>query len=150
MMPIETVAVGFDGSPDSAAAVRWTLELAKAIGADVTFVHALGTLEHLNEPTLLADLEEAAWVMAGEAGLDSARGRWHAADGDPCSVLLRAGDPPISADLLVVGSRGTGAHPGLLLGSTGLELAEHSTIPLVIVPRARAGGRFGALEPSIR
>jgi nucleotide-binding universal stress UspA family protein len=35
-----------------------------------------------------------------------------------------------------VGTRGQGAHAGLLLGSTSLELAEHSTIPLVIVPRA--------------
>jgi nucleotide-binding universal stress UspA family protein len=36
--------------------------------------------------------------------------------------------------LLVVGSRGLGAHAGMLLGSTSLELAEHSRVPLLNVP----------------
>jgi len=33
-----------------------------------------------------------------------------------------------------VGSRGASAHPGTLLGSTSLELAEHAPVPLTIVP----------------
>ena len=49
-------------------------------------------------------------------------------------MLSRAVGDPINADLLVVGSRGAGAHTGLLLGSTSLELAEHALVPLVIVP----------------
>jgi nucleotide-binding universal stress UspA family protein len=55
-------------------------------------------------------------------------------DGDPCSVLLRMAEPPEAADMLVVGSRGAGAHRGMLLGSTSLELAEHALVPLTIVP----------------
>ena len=131
---IQTIAVGFDGSPDAEAAVRWALKLAEQLGSQVVFVHAAGLLEHFDEPEIVSDLQETAWVLSGEAGLDASRGRWHVVDGDPCSVLLRAADPPVSADLLVVGSRGNGAHPGLLLGSTSHELAEHATIPLVIVP----------------
>jgi nucleotide-binding universal stress UspA family protein len=137
MATVQTIAVGFDGSPEAEVAVRWALNLADQLGAQVVFVHAAGLLDHLDERKIIADLEETAWVLAGDAGLDASRGRWHVVDGDPCSVLLRAADPPISADLLVVGSRGIGAHPGLLLGSTSHELAEHATIPLVIVPSTR-------------
>jgi nucleotide-binding universal stress UspA family protein len=36
--------------------------------------------------------------------------------------------------VLVVGSRGAGGHAGTLLGSTSLELAEHSPVPVTIVP----------------
>lgn len=139
MTLLRTIAVGFDGSPDAEAAVRWTLKLADQLGANVVFIHAAGLLEHIDEPQTVLDLQETVWVLTSEAGLDAARARWHVSDGDPCSVLLRAADPPISADLLVVGSRGLGAHVGLPLGSTSHELAEHSSIPLVIVPNRKAG-----------
>jgi nucleotide-binding universal stress UspA family protein len=134
MTPLQTIAVGFDGSPDAEAAVRWALQLVNQLGATVIFVHAAGLLEHIDDPELLVDLEETVWVLASEAGLDPTRASWHVVNGDPCSVLLRAADPPMSADLLVVGSRGRGERSGLPLGSTSHELAEHSTIPLVIVP----------------
>jgi nucleotide-binding universal stress UspA family protein len=139
MTPLQTIAVGFDGSADAEAAVRWTLKLADQLGANVVFIHAAGLLEHIDEPQAVLDLEETVWVLTSEAGLDPARARWHVSDGDPCSVLLRAADAPISADLLVVGSRGQGARVGLPLGSTSHELAEHSSIPLVIVPSRKAG-----------
>ena len=50
---------------------------------------------------------------------------------------MRAAGPPVHADLVVVGSRGKSVHAGLLLGSTSLQLAERSTIPVVIVPTGR-------------
>jgi nucleotide-binding universal stress UspA family protein len=140
MSPPQTIAVGFDGSPDAEAAVRWTLKLANRLGSDVVFVHAAGLLEHIDAPVAVTELEERAWVLASEAGLDPTRGRWHVGEGDPCTVLLRAADPPIAADLVVVGSRRRGAHTGLLLGSTSHELAEHSSVPVVIVPSGTARG----------
>jgi nucleotide-binding universal stress UspA family protein len=48
--------------------------------------------------------------------------------------MLRMAEPPEVAALLVVGSRGAGGHAGTLLGSTSLELAEHSPVPVTIVP----------------
>jgi nucleotide-binding universal stress UspA family protein len=141
MTPIRTIAVGFDGSSDAQAAARYALELADQLGADLVFVHAAGLLEHIDEPQVVLDLEETVWVLTSEAGIDPGRARWHVHDGDPCSVLLRAGDPPISADLIVVGSRGQGNHVGLPLGSTSHELAEHTTIPILIVPKGKTSNR---------
>ncbi|MGD0085018.1 MAG: universal stress protein [Acidimicrobiales bacterium] len=139
MTVLQTIAVGFDGSPDAQVAARWAFQLAGQVGVDVVVVHAVGLLEHVAGTGNAAELEDMARDLAAEAGLEPARVRWHLADGDPCSVLARAAQSPISADLLVVGSRGHGARAGLLLGSTSHELAEHSSVPLVIVPAGRAG-----------
>jgi len=134
MAMIRTIAVGFDGSPDAEPAVRWAIDLAKQIAGEVAVVHAIGLLEHAAQPGMVAQLEEAVRGLSQERGIESARVHWHPVDGDPCSALMRAASAPIAADLIVVGSRGQGAHSGLLLGSTSLELAEHTAIPLVIVP----------------
>lgn len=137
MNPLHTIAVGFDGSPDADAAVRWAFTLALQIDATVALVHAVGLLGRFEGTKVTAELEENVRALTSEAGIDPSRVRLHVVDGDACSVLLRASNDPIAADLLVVGSRGQGAHAGLLLGSTSLELAEHATIPLVIVPSGR-------------
>jgi len=134
---IQRIAVGFDGSPDAAPAVRWAIDLAKQIDGEVLVVHAIGLLEHAAQPRKVVELEEIVRGLSRERGIDPARVHWHPVDGDPCSALIRAASAPIAADLVVVGSRGQGAHSGLLLGSTSLELAEHTAIPLVIVPMAR-------------
>jgi len=134
MNELRTIAVGYDGSPDSEAAVRWTLYLAKRVGASVTVVHAVGLLEHLEETFSHLEMPPALVAIAKECGADGIRLRWFVEDGDACSVLLRAGGPPLGAGLLVVGSRGHGKRDGLLLGSTSLEVAEHASTPVVIVP----------------
>jgi nucleotide-binding universal stress UspA family protein len=58
-------------------------------------------------------------------------------DGNPVQVLLAVADE-VDADLIVVGSRGFGGFPTLLLGSTSTQLAQHSRRPVVIVPRRDA------------
>jgi nucleotide-binding universal stress UspA family protein len=137
--PIRTVAVGFDGSSDAQAALRWAIDLAVRIEADVVVIHAVGLLEHAAGRQSGVELEGAVGRIAAEGGIDPARVHWRLTDGDPCSVLARvAPGAPLGGDLLVVGSRGQGAHAGLLLGSTSHELAERAVIPVVIVP-ARDG-----------
>ncbi len=134
MNALGTIAVGYDGSPDAEGAVRWSLLLALAANATVVVVHALGMLEHLRTP-LPRDVPPPAIVtIANELGFDRQRLHWRVDDGDACSVLLRAGAAPLNADLIVVGSRGQGKRPGMLLGSTSLEVAEHASTPVVIVP----------------
>jgi len=130
---VRTLAVGFDGSVDAEAALRWGARLARQLGAEVVAVHAVGLLEHTRPAAGVEALEATVRRIGAEELVAPREIGWRVADGDPVSVLLRVG-ADLGADLLVVGSRGQGAHPGLLLGSTSLELAEHAEVPLLVVP----------------
>jgi len=134
MKTLETIAVGFDDSPDARAAVRWAFALAARVDARVVIVHAVGLMDRFEGRDQSHELEQSIQRLCDDCDFDHSRVRLHVTDGDACSVLLRTAADPIAADLLVVGSRGQGKHPGLLLGSTSLELAEHATVPVVIIP----------------
>lgn len=127
------IAVGFDGSSDSEAALRWAASLASALGATLKVVHAVGLLEHAGLSPLVAH-ERRARSIAADEGVDAANLEWCVFDGDPGSVLSRSAQGEHAAELLVVGTRGTGAHPGTLLGSTSLGLVERAPVPVVVVP----------------
>lgn len=133
----QTIAVGYDGSPASQAALLWTFQLAGPTGAKVVVMHAVGLMARFEGHSASLELEQSIGQLAEDVDFDMTYLRWYLSDGDACSVLLRALDDPVNADLLVVGSRGQGAHAGLLLGSTSLQLAERSSVPLVIVPMER-------------
>lgn len=134
MTALQTLAVGYDDSPDARGALRWALLLAKQVDANVMVIHASGLLEHGSEDEVTQTLTATVRRLAQEVGIDSNQVRLKISPGDPCSVLDRATQSPIDADLLVVGTRGQGARSGYLLGSTSLELAEQAAVPLVIVP----------------
>jgi nucleotide-binding universal stress UspA family protein len=128
------IVVGYDGSTDSEMAIRWTLSLASVTNAQVIVVHATGLLEHLHVRFSPTEVPPDLVALAQECGFDADQLSWVVNDGDACSVLLRAEGPPLSVDMLVVGSRGQGKRPGLLIGSTSLEVVEHATVPVVVVP----------------
>jgi nucleotide-binding universal stress UspA family protein len=134
MTPFQRIAVGFDGSLGAETAVRWSFELAQQVGAEVIVIHAIGLLEHTAGADLAAGLELTVKRLAREAAFDLSRVRWHLTESDPCTALAGAARAPIAADLVVVGSRGHGVRAGLLLGSTSHEVAEHSVVPIVVVP----------------
>jgi nucleotide-binding universal stress UspA family protein len=138
--PFQSIAVGYDGSPDSTIAVRWALRAAQEADASVTIVHATGLLEHLRTRYSPDELPPELLSLAQQYDFDESRLRWLVTNGDACSVLLRMASAPVNADTLVVGSRGDGKREGLLLGSTSLEVAEHATIPVVVVPSTYKDG----------
>lgn len=133
------IVVGFDGSADAQAAVAWAAQEARTRSAPLRIVHAVGLLEHAGLRGAADGHRDVALAIAREAGLDPDDVEWSVLDGDPCSVLLRTAEGPQEAGLLVVGSRGAGAHAGMLLGSTSLELAEHARVPVAIVPATYRG-----------
>jgi nucleotide-binding universal stress UspA family protein len=136
----QNIVVGFDGSKDSKAALRWAARLSGAMGARLRIVHAVGLLEHAGLSDHAAVHRETALQLVTDAGLRSADVEWTVVDGDPCSALLGMTIGPESADLIVVGSRGSNAHAGSLLGSTSLELAQHTAVPVLIVPAESGTG----------
>ena len=136
----QSIVVGFDGSKDSEAALRWAARLSGMMGARLRIVHAVGLLEHAGLSDHAAVHRETALQLVTDAGVRSADVEWTVVDGDPCSALLRMTIAPELVDLVVVGSRGTNAHAGSLLGSTSLELAQHAAVPVLIVPAESGRG----------
>jgi nucleotide-binding universal stress UspA family protein len=130
--PIRTIAVAVDGSPNARDALDWAITLGTALSADVIAVHARGLLEHLGVP---AEEVEAHFRGQWTAPLDALgpRGRRRIEDGDPVTVLRHVANEE-SVDLIVVGTRGLGNHPGSVLGSTSHQMAEDSRCPVLIVP----------------
>lgn len=135
MSPPRIVAVGYDGSADAVAALRWAADLVVAISARLRIVHAVGLLEHAGLATGVGAHERAAIDLAMHAGLGPQDVEWRVRDGEPAAVLKREaqGQGADGADLLVVGTRGAGAHGGGTLGSTSLDLAQSATVPVVVV-----------------
>ena len=145
MSAVTSIAVGYDGSPDSKSTLKWAAHLATQCHARLTALHAVGLLEHAGlAATKTKSRRDEAVGIAMDAGLDETAFCWMEVDGDPCSALLRQADPPTPVDLLVVGSRGSGQHAGSLLGSTSLELVEHAGVPVVVVPTLATRTRPGS------
>lgn len=136
MSRFRSIAVGYDGSVESEAAVRWAAELASVTGATLTVLHAAGLMEHLQPHLTSETMPRVIEEIAQECGLEGERCRWLVRQGDACSLLLRCTEDPIMADMLVVGSRGEGKRAGMMIGSTSLEVAQHATTPVVVVPAA--------------
>jgi nucleotide-binding universal stress UspA family protein len=135
------IVVGVDGSPNSQVAVEWTVKQARQTGAEVVAVHALGLLEKMDpdsaavpaQPHLheIQEMFETVWCAPlATAGITY---RAELRYGSSVPVLLEIADTA-DADLIVVGSRGLGATPELLLGSTSTQVAQHSRRPVTIVP----------------
>ena len=135
----ERIVVGVDGSPGSDAALRWAAEHAPAFDAGLVAVHCWSL------PLRNSDAEPADEVVALErdfaAVLDAAVERAAATPGLTVEKVLSRGDPAevltdlaAGAQLLVLGSRGTSGHTGVVLGSVSRRATDRATCPVVIVP----------------
>lgn len=121
------IVVGVDGSDNARRALGWSAAMAELAGAEVVAVHALGMLEGAHRVEVIARFDD--WL----APLAAVPHRGLAIDGDPVTVLLETAERE-GADLVVVGSRGVGGHPDLLLGSTSHQVIQLSRRPVVVVP----------------
>ncbi len=143
-MEIRRIVVGLDGSEHSRRAAAWAAGLATTVDAEVVGVHALGLLHHTPAGALvpsdthrdeIRDQLETSWCAPFRDAAVTYRTELR--EGNPVATLLDLADD-LDADLLVVGSRGVGGFPGLLLGSTSTQVAQHAHRPVVIVPEPAA------------
>jgi nucleotide-binding universal stress UspA family protein len=131
------MVVGVDGSAAAAAALGWAERLAALVDADLVVANVFepgqAELPPADDERLLA--EAARLLREDWTAPLRARGVRHRTlqlAGAP-DTLLDATDAA-HADLLVVGTRGTGRHAGLHIGSLAHHLAHHTRGPLAIVP----------------
>jgi nucleotide-binding universal stress UspA family protein len=139
-MRLERIVVGVDGSANSLVAVEWAAGMASLVAAEVMAVHAMGLLEPLGPrdpvPSFphrgeIEEAFEATWCRPLRAA--GVRYQCLLRDGSAVPVLLAVSDE-VGADLIVVGSRGLGGYPELLLGSTSTQVAQNAHTPVTIVP----------------
>ncbi|HYM97194.1 MAG TPA: universal stress protein [Candidatus Sulfotelmatobacter sp.] len=141
------IVVGLDGSSGSAKALEWAIRTARRLDARILAVHVEGAAIRWG---ITAPAETSAWLDERQrrftqewcAPLRSARVPFDAffEEGpSAASVLMRIARRE-GADMIVVGTRGLGGFAGLLLGSVSHQLAQHSPIPLIIVPPAKEAG----------
>lgn len=140
---LRTVGCGFDGSPESRAALEWAADLVRRRGGQLTAlaVHspvAFGGLttgaatgfRTANEALcaeLGAQLSEAVSALGADTAADG-----RLLEGDAAGKLIEAS---AELDLLVLGSREYGPIRRVLLGSVSRALVRSARCPLVVLPR---------------
>ncbi|MEY9213914.1 universal stress protein [Thermobifida halotolerans] len=142
------VVVGVDGSDSSRHALEWSAREARSRGAGLWIVTALEIADPQDPfagPVAPADVEESPQFREGQALLDYAE-RWvgrlypelevrsRLVLRSPAEALLEAAEEP-GAAVVVVGSRGRGTLASAFAGSVGVELAAHSPVPVVVLPK---------------
>ncbi len=134
---MERFVVGLDGSEPSKRALEFALRHAHHVTAGVYLVHVRSFPGGPSGPALNETLD--ALERQARATAESVYRRALSAT----DVLVRPGPPveallgvcaELHADLLVVGTSGSGHHGGGTLGSTAARLVVRSPIPVVVVP----------------
>lgn len=137
------VVVGYDGSAEGVAAVRWAAREAARQSLPLQVVHVWGLSGQLDLPPLGA---ASAYVRAGaqEVADEGGAVALEAAPGLDVSVVLADGPPAqalvdraAGAAYLVVGRQGAGRLSGILMGSVALGTVQHAGCPVVVVPRTQ-------------
>lgn len=118
------VVAGIDGSPRSLDAVEAAAAAAAHRHCPLRIVHAAETSaafpeEYLSEAVLLAEKVAPDLSMASEL-----------LAGPPAPALLAESG---RAALLVLGDRGLGGFPGLIVGSVAVHVATHGACPVLLV-----------------
>ena len=149
---MKRILVTTDGSPSSAEAVAFGVELASEHEAELIFVHVVPALDVVpssgfgmggafpHEPSKRDHvvLEEAA-AIASEHGVVSTTAMLR---GDTVNEIVAYADSH-DVDLIVVGSRGHGAIAGALLGSVSRGVLGESKRPVLIVRAAAVAALAG-------
>jgi len=144
------ILVGVDGSDHSRQALTWAMREASQHHAPLTVLAvrppAARPATHIfwNVPILAEDERDPdvaragvqAWVdkAASEAGGPVPEITVQVVMGDPAEELTKASQ---DADLLVLGSRGSGGFAKLKLGSVTSKVTHHAACPTVVVPPPR-------------
>jgi nucleotide-binding universal stress UspA family protein len=140
------IVVGFDGSAHSERSIEWAMKEAALRHAPVTVlaVHPVAVSAWTRAPiTYPADegevdkartaAQESVDKLASQLGGERPAVTVRALSGVPAEELIKAG---ADADLVVVGSRGSGGFGRLLLGSVSSQVTHHAPCPVVVVPGA--------------
>lgn len=137
---IQPIVVGTDGSARADVAVEWAADEATLRRRPLHIVHAAERWEYdvpfHAAPGMCESLTETGERVLAEAVERAAKTR----PGLPVTTELVFDSPARAlrsqgrrADEIIVGHRGLGGFTGMLLGSTGLRVAGHVPVPVIVV-----------------
>jgi nucleotide-binding universal stress UspA family protein len=139
---LETIGVGYDGSPESHAALELARDLAEAASARLRIIDVVVPPEPGGPfPAYRPDWTEHARIRREEAEerierITADLGEIATGDiafGDPATELAYEGN---RVDLLVTGSRNYGPIRRLMLGSTSSKLVHSAPCPVLVTTRS--------------
>ncbi|OXM45397.1 universal stress protein [Amycolatopsis alba] len=135
------VVVGVDGSGSARHAAVWAAGEAVRRGLLLRLVHIYG-IPQVRVPAVLPSSEtvRVAFETRGRKWLTEAQDavserypdlvvETAAREWSPVAALI---EESVSANMVVLGSRGLGGFTGLLIGSTAVALAQHGHCPIVV------------------
>jgi nucleotide-binding universal stress UspA family protein len=144
------ILVGVDGSEHSRRALEWAMREAAARGVPLTVmtVHPPPVRAAAEVLWALPDLPDRSFdpelartgvkqfveKVANDIGQAVPEVTVTVVTGDPAEELVKASH---DADLLVVGSRGSGGFARLLLGSVSSKVMHHAACPATVIPEPR-------------
>ena len=144
------ILVGVDGSREALQAAEWAAARAKLNNAQLQLVcaYALPSYTAASMESGFAVIDNDVIRASAQTVVDEtlthlaklghqAEGRVE--PGDPSAVLVQLSE---QADLIVVGTRGTGGFADRLLGATSSALPAYSRCPVVVVPGRGADQQF--------
>ena len=132
------IIVGVDGSPSSIAALNWAAHQAELTGARLDAVTSWEWPSKYQFMPPPPDYDPAGDTQKSvDPVIDEVRSAYptvpiqsNVVEGHPARVLVDASQ---GADLLVVGSRGHGEFPGMLLGSVSLHCVTSAHCAVVVL-----------------
>ena len=139
------IIVGVDGSAHSRKALEYAAKEAAAHHTSLTVltVHqavldVYGSASHYTEDASLTEKARQAAQAETDEVLASLGERPEsvtvkAVHGLPADEIVKAAE---GADLVVMGSRGSGGFARLVLGSVATQVSQHANCPVLIVPAA--------------
>jgi nucleotide-binding universal stress UspA family protein len=140
------IVVGVDGSDHSHRALMWAMRQAAQQHVPLTVVavrpdpvrpatgiywgaHAYPEDTHNPEVARKA-IQEIVEQVENEIGETAPQVTVNVVTGDPAEELIKASR---DADIVVVGSRGSGGFASLLMGSVSSKITHHAACPVVVI-----------------
>ncbi len=137
----KNIVLGVDGSEQSLHAARKAGELARAMKSDnLWIVVAYDPIPYyLGEPNLQQaisvrqkEAQSVLQIAVDAVGKIPGEIRKEMLEGSPAEEIIKVADIR-ECDLIIMGSRGLGKLPGLVLGSQSQKVVSHAHCPVLIV-----------------
>lgn len=133
------IVVPVDFSESSKNAVRYAMKLEDKSDVDIHLIHAYKIPVNPNVSMIMEDIIEEEVQknfkrLVEELQLDESKLSFHIIKSQPSHGILKYAEE-MDADLIIMGAKGESMLKKLIMGSTTINVARNTVIPVVTIPR---------------